>query len=83
MPGLIKCNSCGGTYPDKQHAGCDYFHACGPIPNPAYQPNPALPNFDLQQYIERPNKRDENLLPNPTPGLPPVMVNAGTGVTPV
>ena len=83
MPGQLKCNSCGGTYPDTTQGGVRYFHACGPIPNPLYQPDPTKPNFNLQQFIERPNKRDENLIVNPNADVPATMVSGGTGVTPV
>jgi hypothetical protein len=80
---MLKCNTCGGTYQDTTKGGIAYFHACGPIPNPLYQPDPTKPLFNLQQFIERPNKRDENLLPNADPKLPAIMVSAGTGVTAV
>lgn len=60
-----RCNSCGGTYFDVQRDGGAYFHACGAIPNQAYQPNPTLPNHDPRTHIEVDNPRDER----PIPGL--------------
>lgn len=58
-----QCNSCGATYDDGARIGIPYYHACGPIPNPDYQPHWDADKFDSRQEIERPDKRDENLLP--------------------
>ena len=78
-----KCNSCGGTYNTKQPDGSLYFHACAPLPNPAYQPDPAKGAVNPVQTIEHPNKRDENLTaPDPATKQNGI-VNAGTGVTQV
>ena len=43
-----KCNSCGGTYyPDQDGS---YYHACAPF------------SIDGKTWIERPDKRDENVV---------------------
>jgi hypothetical protein len=76
-----KCNTCGGTYTSVQPDGSHYFHACAPIDNPAYQPDPKKGAVNLQQTIERPNKRDENITGTDTVTSQPVMVSAGAGVT--
>lgn len=78
-----KCNSCGGTYNAAPADGNRYFHACAPIPNPAYQPDPSKPLFNLQQTIEHPNKRDENIAGIDPATKQPIIVSAGTGVTAV
>lgn len=46
-----KCITCNGTYSDTQADGTLYFHACAPIGT-----------TDRGRAIERPNKRDENLV---------------------
>lgn len=76
-----KCNSCGGTYAPVQADGSRYFHACAPIPNPAYQPDPTKGAVNLQQTIERPNKRDENFAGIDPATKLPIIVSAGAGVT--
>jgi ssDNA-binding Zn-finger/Zn-ribbon topoisomerase 1 len=78
-----KCNSCGGTYSQVQADGSRYFHACPPIPNPGYQPDPTKGAVVLQQTIERPNKRDENVAGIDPVTKQPIMVSPGTGVTSV
>src|SRR5574337_304626 len=40
----FRCNACGGEYQDPQPGGLRYFHACPPVPNPAYR--------SLEQEIE-------------------------------
>ena len=52
MSNLFKCNGCGGTYSDSQLDGTLYFHAC-----------PPLPPDENAVVAERPNKRDENIVP--------------------
>jgi hypothetical protein len=59
-----KCNSCGGIYSDTQKDGGRYFHACGPVANPNYQPDPSKPNHDARETIERVGRRDENTARN-------------------
>jgi hypothetical protein len=56
-----KCNSCGGIYSPTSGDGSLYFHACPPMANPTYQPDPNKKAFDPRPTIEQPNKRDENL----------------------
>jgi len=55
-----RCNSCGGTYSDVLQDGTAYYHACGPIHNPAFNLDSAKGPLDTRDSIERPNKRDEN-----------------------
>lgn len=84
MPGQLKCQVCGGIYPDTTGPGkIRYYHACPPILNPAYQPDPTKPLFNLVQFIERPGKIDENIasydpktdtLTIVAPGAPPISV---------
>jgi hypothetical protein len=75
------CNSCGATYTPIQRDGSRYFHACGPIPNPAYQPDATQAKFDPRVTIERPNKRDENITGTDPVTQQPIMVSAGLGTT--
>lgn len=75
-----KCTTCSGTYSPTQADGSKYFHACPPIANPAYQPDPAKPAFNLTQTIEIPNKRDENLVLDTT-GKVTGIKSVGKGVT--
>ncbi len=57
----LQCNECGSTYSDTQRDGAAYFHACAPIHNPAYQPDPAKGAFDPREMVERPGARNENI----------------------
>jgi len=75
-----KCSTCTGTYTPQQAGNGQYFHACPPIANPAYQPDPTKPAFNLVQTIEQPNKRDENLVLDPTGKVIGIKA-AGAGVT--
>ncbi len=69
--GKYRCNSCQGTYVDPQPDGSPYKHVCSPIRNPAWKdPNQArishakrLERASVPKFIERENKRDENLEP--------------------
>ena len=76
-----KCNTCGGTYQPTQPDGSLYFHACAPIPNPAYQVDPKKGQVILQDTIERPNKRDENIAHIDPQTKQPVLKSEGAGVT--
>jgi hypothetical protein len=76
-----KCNSCGGTYETILADGSLYFHACGPIPNPAYQPDPKKGPVNRTETIERPNKRDENVTGIDPNTNQPIIKSAGAGVT--
>jgi len=60
-----QCKSCNGIYEKTQRDGTLYFHACAPVANPAYQPDPTKPNFDTVETIERAQKRDENIDDSP------------------
>lgn len=77
----IKCNSCGGIYSTTQPDGSRYFHACPPIPNPAYNTDPKKGAVDLRETIEQPNKRDENVSHTDTTTQQPVVISGGLGVT--
>jgi hypothetical protein len=63
-----KCVACGGVFPRTQADGSTYFHACGPVFNPA-----------TRLHEERPNKRDENVTLDPTTKKA-VPIAAGDGV---
>lgn len=76
-----KCNSCGGTYQPIQRDGSRYFHACAPVRNPAYQPDPTKGPVNPQDTIERPNMRNENLTGIDPITKQPTIVSAGAGVT--
>lgn len=78
-----KCNSCGGTYSPIQADGLQYFHTCPPIPNPAYNPDPTKGATNFQLTIERPNKRDENVIGHNPETKQPIIVSAGAGFTSV
>lgn len=45
----LKCNSCAGVYADTCDDGLDYYHACAKI------------EVSEGIYIDRPDKRDENV----------------------
>ncbi len=77
----FRCNACQATYRDVAADGSLYFHACAPIPNPAFQPNAAKPLPDFRETVERPNKRDENLTRASLATSTPVIVAAGAGRT--
>ncbi len=46
---LVKCNTCGGVYSQRQADGTDYYHACADV-------------FDetTHTFKSRPDARDEN-----------------------
>lgn len=77
-----QCKSCNATFDAiDARSGAAYFHACAPIANPAYQPDPLKGALNLQATIERPNKRDENvkLLPDGKT-IVPISVGLGTQI---
>lgn len=76
-----KCNACGATYDTVQADGSRYFHACGPIPNPAFNTDPKKGPVDLRDTIEHPNKRDENISHTDPDTQLPVIKSDGLGVT--
>lgn len=59
MSNIRKCAACGGVFLDPQRDGSAYFHACPPIPNDAYQPDPAQDNYDPRETVLREGHRDE------------------------
>ncbi len=80
MP-LFRCNACQATYRDVAADGRLNFHACGPIPNPAFQPDETKPLYDPRETIERPNKRDENITRASLAATTPAITAAGAGRT--
>lgn len=68
-----RCLSCGGEYDDTMPDGLAYFHACPPIVSKVrvqragklvdVAPGDVLPDDEEvdRLYIERPDKRDENV----------------------
>ena len=85
MPGQLKCNSCGGTYPDTTKGGVSYFHAC---PDPRIKTHavcdPATDNVITPAVFEpMPNPRNENLVPDPANAGKFIMAAPGAGVTPI
>jgi len=45
-----RCNTCNGEYDDELPDGTEYYHACPPVYDAA-----------RQRFVERPEKRDENV----------------------
>jgi hypothetical protein len=64
-----------------QPDGSRYFHACPPIPNPAFNADPKKGPVDLRDTIERANKRDENISHIDANTKQPVIKSEGAGVT--
>lgn len=85
MSGKLKCNSCGGTYPDTRAAGSVvYSHAC---PDEIIdQPEQVNDKNEIVKPATRqptPNPRNENLKPHPEKRGEFVLVSEGSGVTEV
>jgi hypothetical protein len=59
----FKCNSCLMVYPSHQADDTAHYHTCAPVTNPLYQPDPAKPDYDGRQTIERAGHRDERVEP--------------------
>lgn len=80
----LRCNSCGGTYPDTRKEGVTYFHVC---PDQIVdQPE----QLDEHKNIVTPatfkavdNPRNENLKPHPEKPGEQLMISEGSGVTEV
>lgn len=84
----FQCKACGGIYIDPQPDGTRYFHVCPPVPNPDYDAqfafndkgeripkgliDPAIPAF-----LERADKRDENVEVKPDGKTAPKSDGAG------
>jgi hypothetical protein len=75
-----KCSTCNGTYTPLPASNEQYFHACPPIPDPLFQPDPAKAAFHPNETIERANKRDENLVLDATGKVTGIKA-VGAGVT--
>jgi hypothetical protein len=74
-----KCNCCQGTFSPIEPDGSHYYHACGPLPNPAYQPDPTKGAVNLVQTIERPGKVDQNVTGYDPVTKQPILVSPGLG----
>jgi hypothetical protein len=85
MAKQLKCNSCGGIYPDTRDGSAPtYFHAC---------PDEILVTPDVTDdkgkvtkpatFKPMPNPRNENLKPDPENPGKYVMISEGSGVTEV
>lgn len=81
---MLKCNSCGGTYPDTRTSGVTYFHVC---PNQIVD-TPEV--TDDQNNVVTPatfkpveNPRNENLKPHHEKPGEFVITSEGSGVTEV
>ena len=80
---ILRCNSCGGTYPDTSQPGSvTYFHVC---PDEIVdQPEKSNKKNEIVKPATRkatPNPRNENLKPNPDKPGEWVMISEGSGFT--
>jgi hypothetical protein len=85
MAKQLKCNSCGGTYPDTRDGKvAAYFHTC---PDEIIDtPEAVNEKNEIVKPATRkptPNPRNENLRPNPEKPGEYVMISEGAGVTEV
>lgn len=85
MANTIKCNSCGGTYPDTRAPGSvRYFHAC---PDQIIdQPEQVDEHHNIVKPATRKrveNPRNENFKPHPEIPGESVMISEGDGITEV
>jgi hypothetical protein len=83
MARLLKCNSCGGTYPDTRDGKTvAYFHAC---PDEVIETHAACDEkgnvVTPAKYKPVENPRNENLKRHPEKPGEFVMVSEGNGVT--
>jgi len=88
---MLKCKSCGGTYEPVLRDGTQYFHACPPLARFELQAavdagTIVLPSgetvdeaYERRPY-ERPNKRDENVMPSSDAKKPATLKAAGAGI---
>ncbi len=79
----LRCNSCGGTFPDTSQPGSvTYFHVC---PDEIVdQPEELNEKNEIVKPATRkatPNPRNENLKPHPEKRGEFVIVSEGSGVT--
>lgn len=85
MPGHLKCNSCGGVYPDTTAPGnVAYFHACPPQIVLTPEVTDVTHAITAPVVFQpTPNPRNETLIPDPAnPGRYKIL-SPGSGVTPV
>ncbi|HYL64442.1 MAG TPA: hypothetical protein VE077_17650 [Candidatus Methylomirabilis sp.] len=85
MANKLKCNSCGGTYPDTtQPSNVAYFHVC---PDELIDTHAVCDeNGNMVKpatFKPTPNPRNENLKPNLDKPGENAMISEGSGVTPV
>jgi hypothetical protein len=88
---IYQCLACGAVYQDPQKDGSSYFHACAPLRNPDYDAQfkadpqgnrvpkgPLGPT--IAEFIERTDKRDENVERKPDGSMSPKTPGKGTKV---
>ncbi len=80
---MLKCNSCGGTYPDTSDGSAPhYMHVCPEqIVDKPEQVNEKNEIVKPATFKPTPNPRNENLIPHPTEPGKHVMISEGSGVT--
>lgn len=72
----FRCKACLGLYTSPQRGGVSYFHLCAPMHNPTYDAQFALDvngdrvpkgplNPAIPEMMERPDRRDENVMRQP------------------
>jgi hypothetical protein len=83
MAKLLRCNSCGATYPDTRDAsGPAYFHACPDERIATYANCDDKGNVVKPATFEQmPYPRNENLKPDPYVRGKHVMISEGAGFT--
>jgi hypothetical protein len=81
----LKCNSCGGTWPNPNVTGLSYHHECPPKIVGTTEVTDPVTNEIIEPavFIDTPNPRNENLKRNPQNPTEFVMVSEGSGVTEV
>lgn len=79
----LKCNSCGGTWPDPKSTGLIYEHACPEqiVDTPEVTDPTTHAIITPAKFKPTPNPRNESLKPNPDKPGEFVMVSEGSGVT--
>jgi len=83
MAKFLKCNSCGGIYPDTRDGkAVAYFHAC---PDQLIETHAVCDAsgkaITPATFKPTPNPRNENLMPHPDKPGEYVMISEGSGVT--
>ena len=64
---LYECRACHGVFEEVLRDGARYFHACPPVANVSYQPDPHKDAYDPRETVERQGHRDENSSGVPRP----------------